>query len=199
MSIHILKPLPRTITRPIALLVLVGVGATMVTLVTRSYGQASPRIWRPISRATARPPCGAASITAARRSASPSARPRERMTDSSCRRTAACRCCSSARTRRRRFARRARGHGVHAARRSSSRSIPARVRSRSRARSTAGDAVSAHARDHSGGVTRTETRELPEAPVMSLNLSRLLANGGLVPGTTHQWTVLDPGDAAERR
>jgi len=44
----------------------------------------------------------------------------------------------------------------------------------------------------SGGATRTETRELPEAPVLSLNLSRLLANGGLVPGSTHTRTVLDP-------
>jgi transglutaminase-like putative cysteine protease len=44
----------------------------------------------------------------------------------------------------------------------------------------------------SGGGTRVETRELPEAPVLSLNLSRLLANGGLVPGTTHTRTVLDP-------
>ena len=43
-----------------------------------------------------------------------------------------------------------------------------------------------------GGGTRTETRELPEAPVLSLNLSRLLANVGLVPGTTHTRTVLDP-------
>jgi transglutaminase-like putative cysteine protease len=44
----------------------------------------------------------------------------------------------------------------------------------------------------SGGATRTETRELPEAPVMTLNLSRLLANERLVPGTRHAWTVLDP-------
>jgi hypothetical protein len=44
----------------------------------------------------------------------------------------------------------------------------------------------------SGGATRNETRELPEAPVLSLNLSRLLANGGLVPGTKHVKTVLDP-------
>ena len=44
----------------------------------------------------------------------------------------------------------------------------------------------------SGGGTRTETRELPEAPVLSLNLSRLLANGGLVPGSKHTRTVLDP-------
>ena len=45
---------------------------------------------------------------------------------------------------------------------------------------------------NSGGSVRTETRELPEAPVLSLNLSRLLANGGLVPGTKHVRTVLDP-------
>jgi hypothetical protein len=44
----------------------------------------------------------------------------------------------------------------------------------------------------SGGTTRTETRELTDAPVLSLNLSRILANGGLVPGSSHQWTVLDP-------
>jgi transglutaminase superfamily protein len=44
----------------------------------------------------------------------------------------------------------------------------------------------------SAGATRTETRELREAPVLSLNLSRLLANGGLVPGTKHMRTVLDP-------
>ncbi len=44
----------------------------------------------------------------------------------------------------------------------------------------------------SGGGTRTETRELADAPVLSLNLSRLLANGGLVPGTKHMRTVLDP-------
>jgi transglutaminase-like putative cysteine protease len=44
----------------------------------------------------------------------------------------------------------------------------------------------------SGGGTRADTRELPEAPVLSLNLSRLLANGGLVPGTRLTRTVLDP-------
>ncbi len=44
----------------------------------------------------------------------------------------------------------------------------------------------------SGGGTRTETRVLAEAPVLSLNLSRLLANGGLVPGSKLTRTVLDP-------
>jgi len=44
----------------------------------------------------------------------------------------------------------------------------------------------------SGQATRTETRELSEPPVMSLNLSRVLASGGLSPGSHHMWTVLDP-------
>jgi transglutaminase-like putative cysteine protease len=43
-----------------------------------------------------------------------------------------------------------------------------------------------------GGSTRSETRELPSAPVMSLNLPRVLAAGGLVPGSSHTWMVLDP-------
>jgi len=42
------------------------------------------------------------------------------------------------------------------------------------------------------GNTRTEIRELPEPPALSLNLSRRLANGGLVPGARHRWTVFDP-------
>jgi transglutaminase-like putative cysteine protease len=44
----------------------------------------------------------------------------------------------------------------------------------------------------SAGVTRTETRELAEPPVMTLNLWRVLARQRLVPGTRHTWTVLDP-------
>jgi transglutaminase-like putative cysteine protease len=42
------------------------------------------------------------------------------------------------------------------------------------------------------GQTRTEIRELPEPPALSLNLSRRLASGGLVPGARHRWTVFDP-------
>ena len=42
------------------------------------------------------------------------------------------------------------------------------------------------------GGTRTEERDLEEAPALSLNLSRRLANGGLVAGARHQWTVFDP-------
>ena len=44
----------------------------------------------------------------------------------------------------------------------------------------------------SGGGTRSETRQLAEPPALSLNLPRMLANGGLVPGATHQWTIFDP-------
>ena len=43
-----------------------------------------------------------------------------------------------------------------------------------------------------GSGTRTESRELAELPVLSLNMSRLLANGLLTPGTTHQFTIFDP-------
>ena len=44
----------------------------------------------------------------------------------------------------------------------------------------------------SAGATRTDTRELPQAPVVSLNLSRLLAEAHLTPGSRSRWTVLDP-------
>ena len=43
----------------------------------------------------------------------------------------------------------------------------------------------------SSGKTRNEVRELPERPALSLNLSRRLANGGLVTGARHRWTVFD--------
>jgi transglutaminase-like putative cysteine protease len=44
----------------------------------------------------------------------------------------------------------------------------------------------------SAGHTRTETRDLAEAPVMSLNLSRMLASKRLVAGAEYHWNVLDP-------
>jgi transglutaminase-like putative cysteine protease len=40
--------------------------------------------------------------------------------------------------------------------------------------------------------TRTEVRELDEPPALSLNLSRRLANAGLVAGARHSWTLFDP-------
>jgi hypothetical protein len=45
-------------------------------------------------------------------------------------------------------------------------------------------------REDSG--TRTELRQLAEVPVLSLNLPRHLANGGLVPGSRLRWTIFDP-------
>jgi transglutaminase-like putative cysteine protease len=42
------------------------------------------------------------------------------------------------------------------------------------------------------GGTTTEERELDEPPALAQNLSRRLANGGLVPGARYQWTVFDP-------
>ncbi len=44
----------------------------------------------------------------------------------------------------------------------------------------------------SAGRTRTEERRLVEAPVMALNLSRLLASRGLAAGERHRWTIFDP-------
>src|SRR5262249_4652077 len=38
----------------------------------------------------------------------------------------------------------------------------------------------------------TEQRDLDEPPALSLNLSRRLANGGLVTGARHRWTIFDP-------
>jgi transglutaminase-like putative cysteine protease len=40
--------------------------------------------------------------------------------------------------------------------------------------------------------TRTDVRQLDEPPALSLNLARRLANGGLVAGARHRWTVFDP-------
>ena len=44
----------------------------------------------------------------------------------------------------------------------------------------------------SGGQTRTEERRLAEVPVITLNLSRLLATRGFEAGSRHQWTIFDP-------
>ena len=40
--------------------------------------------------------------------------------------------------------------------------------------------------------TTTDERVLPEPPMLSQNLSRRLADGGLVPGARHEWMVFDP-------
>ncbi len=48
----------------------------------------------------------------------------------------------------------------------------------------------------SGGQTRTEERRLAEVPVITLNLSRLLATRGFEAGSRHQWTIFDPATLA---
>jgi hypothetical protein len=42
------------------------------------------------------------------------------------------------------------------------------------------------------GPPRSEARELDELPLLSLNLSRVLAGGRLLPGSEHRWTIFDP-------
>lgn len=44
----------------------------------------------------------------------------------------------------------------------------------------------------SAGNTRTETRDLTEAPAMMISLGRRLATAGLEAGAVHQWMVFDP-------
>jgi transglutaminase-like putative cysteine protease len=54
------------------------------------------------------------------------------------------------------------------------------------------DRLTLHLSVKTSSGTYTERRELPEPPMLTLNLARRLANGGLVPGATHRWTVFDP-------
>lgn len=44
----------------------------------------------------------------------------------------------------------------------------------------------------SSGGTRTEERALAESPLLTLNLGRRLASEGLTPGARHRWTAFDP-------
>jgi transglutaminase-like putative cysteine protease len=44
----------------------------------------------------------------------------------------------------------------------------------------------------SGADTRSQVIELAEPPAMMLNFSRRLANSGLVPGARHRWMMFDP-------
>src|SRR5687768_4965600 len=48
----------------------------------------------------------------------------------------------------------------------------------------------------SGGVTRTEERRLKDAPVITQNLSRLLAARGFEAGSRHRWRIFDPATLA---
>lgn len=40
--------------------------------------------------------------------------------------------------------------------------------------------------------TRTEVRELDEPPVLPINMGRRLASSGLTPGARHEWMIFDP-------
>ncbi len=44
----------------------------------------------------------------------------------------------------------------------------------------------------SSGATRTETRDLDEPPLLTLNLGRRLASEGLTPGARYRWMAFDP-------
>jgi transglutaminase-like putative cysteine protease len=44
----------------------------------------------------------------------------------------------------------------------------------------------------SGGTAHVEARELTEPPALMLSLARRLADAGLTPGARHQWTMFDP-------
>ena len=44
----------------------------------------------------------------------------------------------------------------------------------------------------SGGRARTETRQLDDLPVLTVNFSRILASRGIEAGTTQRWTMFDP-------
>ena len=46
------------------------------------------------------------------------------------------------------------------------------------------------------GGTTTEVRELSEPPVLSVSLGRRLAGAGLVAGARHQWALFDPATCA---
>jgi transglutaminase-like putative cysteine protease len=44
-----------------------------------------------------------------------------------------------------------------------------------------------------------EDRELPEAPVLTLNVARRVADAGLVPGRHYAWTIFDPATLSQSR
>ena len=139
----------------------------MGVLVKRTYLQASSvNLATDLARyGTTR--SGAASTTAAKRSASRSARSTPETTASSCRRTAGCRCRSSAPSACAHPHGRARRPRVRPAVVRLPRSIPARADDRQ----GVVDGPSPDAHVTTAGGTTTEERELTEPPVLSLNLA----------------------------
>ena len=154
-----------------------------------------PRIWR----ATDRPRSGTACTTAARRSASPSGRRRVRRTASSC--------CEEGQLQMSLL-----GATTAAAMRTSARvDASFELKSFEFSLDPGTGAIKVHGTVErpspssaarrvtveiaSGGDTRTQVIELAEPPAMTLNFSRMLANAGLVPGSTAQMDDVRPGDA----
>ena len=195
MSFTFFRPLPRTVTRPIALLVLVAWAATMATLVARSYGQSSSAnlatdlaryesaaVWRGVYYRGEKIGFTVSQTTPTDDGFELQEDGRLQMLllgqDTAARIRTTARVDTS-------FTLRSFDFSLDPG------TGPVTVRG-----TVDGPSQTTTWRLNlaitSGGVTRTESRELPEAPVVSQNLSRLLANRRLVPGTDHEWTVLDP-------
>ena len=195
MSFTFFRPLPRTVTRPIALLVLVAWAATMATLVARSYGQSSSAnlatdlaryesaaVWRGVYYRGEKIGFTVSQTTPTDDGFELQEDGRLQMLllgqDTAARIRTTARVDTS-------FTLRSFDFSLDPG------TGPVAVRG-----TVDGPSQTTTWRLNlaitSGGVTRTESRELPEAPVVSQNLSRLLANKRLVPGADHEWTVLDP-------
>ena len=192
---HILRPLPRAITRPIGLIVVVAWVATMATLVARSYGQSSQTnlatdlarygstaVWRGVYYRGEKIGFTVSQTTRTDDGFELQEDGRLQMLllgqDTAARIHTTARVDSSFTLRSFEFSLDP-GTG------------PIEVKGTVEGPSSA-NTWRLNLGITSGGVTRNETRDLPEAPVVSQNLSRLLANKRLVPGTQHEWTVLDP-------
>ena len=193
---HILKPLPRTITRPIALLVLVAWMVTMAVLVNRSYVQASPAtlatdlarygstaVWRGVYYRGEKIGFTVSQTTRTDDGFDLQEDGRLQMSLLGQDTAATIRTTAHVDTA---FMLRSFDFSLDPG------TGPITVTGTLAQPVQPGGAYRLTLAIKSGGSVRTETRELPEAPVLSLNLSRLLANGGLVPGTKHVRTVLDP-------
>ena len=190
-----LKPLPRTVTRPIGLLVLVAWTATMATLVGRSYGQASPNlatdlarygsaaVWRGVYYRGEKIGFTVSQTTPTEDGFELQEDGRLQMLllgqDTAARIRTTARVDANFTLRSFEFSLDPGTGAIVVAGTVDGPSAPS-------GRYTMNIAIT------SGGATRKETRELPEPPVMMLNLWRRLANERLVPGASHRWSVLDP-------
>jgi transglutaminase-like putative cysteine protease len=191
-----LKPLPRRMTRPLGLLVLVAWIATMATLVGRSYGEASPAnlatdlarygstaVWRGVYYRGEKIGFTVSQITRIDGGYELQEDGRLQMLllgqDTAARLRTTARVDANFALQRFEFSLDP-GTG------------PIVVKGAVERQSAPSGRYAMRIDITSAGVTRTETRELAEPPVMTLNLWRVLASQRLVPGTRRTWTVLDP-------